>query len=88
VQVWRSVLSATYPPGPYRDGMKVAARTFKRVEIRLALDCGHRRTTTRKVGLRSPSENLRNMPDSYVVEAPPARVRCPECEAKAKAVTP
>ncbi len=83
-QVWRNVEAATYPPGPYRDGRSVGSPSFKHVDIHLRLQCGHYRTVRRRVGVQTYDHGMKMLPDSYIVEAPPYRVRCPECETKAR----
>ena len=80
-QVWRDVVNATYPPGPYRDGRSIWNRRYKQVEVSLLLDgCSHSKIIMRRVGVKVIDSSLRALPDEYVVEAPPQRVRCKICE--------
>lgn len=65
--VMSAVVSATYPPGPYRVSHRTGSDRYRTVEVGLLLECGHTKDWEAKVTSFS------------TVLAPPGRVQCPEC---------
>ena len=62
---YQRIIYAEYPPGSYLG--------YKRVEVVYVLECGHRRTMTRKVGDGDGSHRWH-----YMVEAPGHHLKCQE----------
>jgi hypothetical protein len=64
------VVSAKYPPGPYRVTAIHGSQSYRTVEVELSLECGHKKLWEAQVAWS----------DYETVRVPPARVQCPECQ--------